>query len=68
MFKGEHWCKTKIKGGKDWGKTKRSSLAVLEKYNSYKRNKPPKIKNLHFLTSLLVVRMYFTRSWDVLFS
>ena len=21
MLKGEHWCKTKIKGVKDWGKT-----------------------------------------------
>ena len=45
VIKGEHWCKTIIKGVNDWGKTQISASAVLEKYNAYKRNKPPKIKN-----------------------
>ena len=61
-FKGEHWCKTLIKGMQDWGKTKTSASAVFEKNVLYKRNKPPKIKNLHFLTSLLVAGMNFARS------
>ena len=63
-IKGEHWCKTISKRYLDWVKTQISTSAVLGKYNSYKRNKPLKMKNLHFLTSLLVVRMYFTCNWD----
>ena len=60
--KGEHWCKTKIKGAQDRDKTKTSASAVFEKNVLCKRNKPPKMKNLHFLASLLVARMYFARS------
>ena len=62
--KGEHWCKTIIKGVQDWGETEMSASAVFGKNTSLKRNKAFKIKNLHFLTFLLVVGMYFTRSWD----
>ena len=51
MVKGEHWCKTIIKGAQDWDKTKTSASAVFEKNVLCKRNKPPKMKKLHFLAS-----------------
>ena len=51
FLKGEHWCKTIIKGAQDWDKTKTSASAVFEKNVLCKRNKPPKMKKLHFLAS-----------------
>ena len=57
-LEGEHWCKTVIKAVQDWTETKISATVVFEKNTSNELNKLFKIKNLHFLTFLLIVRMY----------
>ena len=48
VIKGEHWCKTIIKGVKDWGKTQISASAVFGKNTLLKRNKPFKVKKFTF--------------------
>ena len=57
-----------ITGVKVKGETKTSAISVFENFALFKRNQPPNKKNQILLSSLLVVWMYFARSFDCLFS
>ena len=58
-FKGEHWWRTIITEVKVKGKTKTSAFSVFKTLCLFKRKQPPKIKNLIFCSSLLVVLTVF---------